>query len=586
MTQVSTVLEEGGIPLIRCSMDKQKRFKFAVVRAKKLKRHIALSHVWADGVVIPTENKVNSCQFANLFRYLQTAWLEVETERKYLLPPFMASFFARQSRTKNTFDIWFDIFCIPTANDARSRALKKDAIGKIYPIFAGAQSVLVIDRGLTQLNYSGLSTIDIMASISSSAWMSRCWTFSEASLARRSLLLYCIGGQVVRHDDLGLDEYSQPFTTLDAVSKGVFRNIYEQSFAPFSVAWMASQPIVTDLTSFVFVWNHMTSRATSWPDDIWGIIGTLLGFSGSEIMVLEENERLPALLKSTLGEHAIPGSFLFRNMRKCRSDLPSRRWIPQSVETTIRTSDSMLPYHDGGIIFCDGTQARFFIKTNTTPHQTFSVRFSNQDVRLHSTVHITVHDYDTFRRHVTPGKEISIVLLWKLQAGGGFYSDNSGKRGIGCCLEVTQAESTPFVEAEFLSSVSYTASMTDAPCDYNVPLVATPIRIKCDDENWYSLRSRRQKHSFTPWTISRVLYYIIPTIYFTFYAIILIPLWIWYRKDHFPPLLLGTGLALVPFTVYMAVVLFHEGFLVQNWLESFLVRDEPVPWWKRIMPWW
>ena len=74
-----------------------------------------------------------------------------------------------------------DTFCIPVS---LGKALRRKAISQMNFIFAGADNVLVIDTRLQTLEERSLSKLQLRLQVACSPWMSRCWTFQEACLAR------------------------------------------------------------------------------------------------------------------------------------------------------------------------------------------------------------------------------------------------------------------------------------------------------------------------------------------------------------------------------------------------------------------
>lgn len=587
--QVKLVLRDGKVPLIRCSVDRHGEIHFKVIRLTKPKRHFAFSHVWADGIVIPDENKVFGPQFRNLFDYLQKAWPEIRAERLWWLPG--SKFLARRVlRRPKSFDLWFDIFCIPSARhptspsgqDPATMELRKKAIGRIYPIFAGAESVVVVDRSLTQLDSKRLSTIDMMGRIASCGWTTRCWTFSEASLAVRSILLFCIGDKLVRYDEINLAlESAAVFKALDVVSRGVFRDITDTALLSFELAWRASQPLVSDLAAFRFIWNSLSSRSTSWPDDVWGIMATLLGYSGVEIMLLDERDRLPALLKPLPG---VPALFLFRNLpRSCDAPAPTR-WVPTRVMGNIQAFGPIAAFGPGGLVLAKSFEMKLLFSANILPSRTFSVGLAHERMSDLMTWHVTIHGYDMFRQHAKVGGQFCLVLNTSLGGRRGIGSNTRGIEGIGCCLQVTNIRPNTIVEADFLSSVSYTSSLE--PCDFDAVFAGPTVIVNCNRDDWYQLKTRRRKHKLSPFLLHRLLYFIVPACYISVCLVIMIPLWIWYRRGRETALVLASCIVLLCLVPYLLVVIFHESFLFRNWFDSFMSEGTPQRWWKRIMPFW
>ena len=72
---------------------------------------------------------------------------------------------------------WMDTLCPP-----KQRPQRDISIGQMARIYAEAQQVVVLDKGLQKM---GVETQEeeILANQVSSSWMSRCWTFQEGRLA-------------------------------------------------------------------------------------------------------------------------------------------------------------------------------------------------------------------------------------------------------------------------------------------------------------------------------------------------------------------------------------------------------------------
>jgi hypothetical protein len=139
--QVKAILRGGGIPLIRCKVSDDSQPTFKVITAKGVKRHIAFSHVWADGIVIPKQNKVFRCQFLKLASYLEKARVDVQAERLFAFLP-IAPFLARHVfKGPKSFDIWLDIFCIPSVLHADSEELRRQAISRICEYISAGKAL-------------------------------------------------------------------------------------------------------------------------------------------------------------------------------------------------------------------------------------------------------------------------------------------------------------------------------------------------------------------------------------------------------------------------------------------------------------
>ncbi|ETI23233.1 hypothetical protein G647_05031 [Cladophialophora carrionii CBS 160.54] len=589
--QVKTILRGGGIPLIRCKISEDGRPSFKVVSAKGVKRHIAFSHVWADGMVIPKQNKIFRCQFLKLAFYLEKARVDVQTERLFAFLP-LAPFLARHVfKGSQSFDIWLDIFCIPSILHADSQELRRQAIARIYYVFAAAEAVLIVDKSLTDVTDSDMPTTELMARVASSGWMTRCWTFSEMSLAQKSVALFCVGDRVIRYEDFKEDD--KVFKGLDIPSRSLFRNLGDSAFIPFNIAWIASQAVVSEYVAFALIWNSLSARSTSWPGDVWGIMATLLGYSGKEIMTLQERDRLPAMMKELPN---IPASFFFRDLPRSASAPAQMRWIPTRVQGIIRDGDGTFAFTDGGIVFPRTLNLKFLLSHTTTVPPSFSFEFRHEDLSarpdlLQIMFQISLHDHDAVAQHAGSNAQICILLPRNESQSGD--SETAYISGLGCALLVTSIRADSTVETEFLSSLSYRFGTEKQTHHLQASLAGPNVVLRCDRQQWYHARLRRKKHTLAPEKFERILYFGVPAVLVFVMAATMVPLWIWYGVTHQPvnvqaSLVLATcGFALFIVAVMM-VVIFHENLLFRNWVDSFDLENDGQPkrWWKKIMPLW
>ncbi|KIX02677.1 uncharacterized protein Z518_08619 [Rhinocladiella mackenziei CBS 650.93] len=583
--EVSKILKTGGIPLVRCTVHDDGRVSLKVIPAKGSKRHIAFSHVWADGMVIPMQNKVFRCRFLKLASYLRRARPRVQAERLFYLP--FAPFLARNVfKGPKSFDIWLDIFCIPSAVRPEFRELRKQAMARIYPVFAGAEAVLVVDKALTEVKNTDMSTTETMARVASSGWMTRCWTFSEASLAQQSIMLFCIGDRLIEYNDF--QRYTKVFKKLDLPSRSLLSDLLRTAFYPFHIAWLASQPVVSEYVGFAFVWNALTARSTSWPDDAWGIMATLLGYSSKEIMNLPERDRLPAMMHDL---PKVPASFFFRDLPRSASVPAHMRWIPTQIQGQIRDADGTFAFAEGGIVFPPSLKFKFILGVKGQLPHTFSFELAHEDWQrrqLPISFEVTIHDHGALTEHVRGTAQICILLPWTEGRSGD--SETKYISGNGCCLLVRHIRPDSIVEADFLSSISYKFTQQKQQSHFQASTAGPIVVIPCNREQWYQPKTRRKRHSLPPWTTARILYFGVPAVLVFIMAATMIPLWVWYRttgqSSHTRDILVFStcGFALSIVAVQFAVI-FHEKILIGNWIDSFEDREGPnPPWWRRIMP--
>lgn len=189
MSQIRAIIESGDIPIVCVTVDQHGELHMAIRPRKQLRSYIAISHVWADGLGNPTANSLRRCQLQRLHDQLRVVpqapgwsqWVSPDLVR-IKVPP-------RAWKTRNTssakgVNFWMDTLCIPPSGQGHDD-MRKTAIGTMGQVYAGAESILVLDRELQSIRRQDLEQNEVLAHLSTSAWLTRCWTYQEAVLARR-----------------------------------------------------------------------------------------------------------------------------------------------------------------------------------------------------------------------------------------------------------------------------------------------------------------------------------------------------------------------------------------------------------------
>ncbi|KAI1086090.1 hypothetical protein F5B19DRAFT_502130 [Rostrohypoxylon terebratum] len=274
--------------------------------------YIAISHVWADGLGNPTANSLPRCQLRLLYDRLcrtpqEPEWLQVYN------PAFVASTFRddystfgwkpRKIHKNYEANFWMDTLCIPPYSEEQND-IRQKALGTMGEVYAGAESVLVLDEGLQNIQHSHLESYEVSAHIISSAWMTRCWTYQEGILARRLFFQF--------QDDL-FDVMKYAIYELDANNKTrktkVLKDHSETSYGLFT--WFHAMPALMETgdlggfkeilpphLSFMYIWNGLTERTTTKPQDRTLILAVLSDNFISDMFQLEEGSRLGSVLNS------------------------------------------------------------------------------------------------------------------------------------------------------------------------------------------------------------------------------------------------------------------------------------------------
>lgn len=113
----------------------------------------AISHVWADGRGNKTSNTLPRCIVAHVQDCVNAA--------------------AQQFGYGTKLPFWMDTLCLPIA----PRDLRQRAIASMREPFTKASAILVLDSYLLSLKVAEMSSLEILARVQASNWMTRLWTF-------------------------------------------------------------------------------------------------------------------------------------------------------------------------------------------------------------------------------------------------------------------------------------------------------------------------------------------------------------------------------------------------------------------------
>jgi hypothetical protein len=353
--KVMDILATGKIPLVSCTWDADGEPSLFVTEARPGSIYTAISHVWADGLGNLKSNDLPRCQLKRLLDSLEMLNQHIEAQKAvgllgkawWILSP--ARIFPRRWR-KRHLSFWMDVYCVPISGDdqsTRQYQLKKTAIRLMTPTFLGASNVLVLDSELQQVQFSRESYCPedyapLTARIMSSTWMTRSWLFQEAVLARKLYvkLLDCfvkpkeatqgckteqgLGRRHVSKASKAMQECDDNLHPVLFDTKGAcdlprvgsrFVNEYE--------GWGISRRDA----QFVRVWNGLLDRSTTQEEDLHGILANTLDFGAGEILKLNHDDRMRAML---VAQERIPLEIFCNEISRQRGDGdPRHRWIPR-----------------------------------------------------------------------------------------------------------------------------------------------------------------------------------------------------------------------------------------------------------------
>jgi hypothetical protein len=323
-------------------------------------------------------------------KYHTTVPLELSEEENEImkrepLEPYLETFdrWAMQGTNEDLKDvyIWFDTFCIPVAKNesrrkkrewmkrkrvtkrrrvldkriefqkkgqesrkrqcARKRwemrngeemrlnALKMKAINKMAFVYAAAMHVLVIEQTVRALSYRQTGDLELAMLLLTCPWMSRCWTFQEACLARQFSFL--LSDEVVDPR-----KWMTNFPT--DRSPRYFERVLKRQCLEFinampDVMNWAANPVNDEKQSMlVSVWNPLSHRSTTQRDDLHGLLAIMLSLSALEVLQLRKDRRMLAILRS---QDKLPLSMLFFPYPDSAPLIRGYEWVPSYPAGTL-----------------------------------------------------------------------------------------------------------------------------------------------------------------------------------------------------------------------------------------------------------
>jgi hypothetical protein len=138
-------------------------------------KHVAVSHVWSDGLGNTHDNALPACQIKRLAKYLQSATASLGFDAT----PYL----------------WVDTMCVPL----QPKIKRKAAIAAMSTVYESASFVLVLDETLVKVPVPR-SCEETLWYIFTCPWMTRLWTFQEAWLA--GFLVFQFADRAVELGDL------------------------------------------------------------------------------------------------------------------------------------------------------------------------------------------------------------------------------------------------------------------------------------------------------------------------------------------------------------------------------------------------
>ena len=238
---------------------------------------------------------------------------------------------------------WMDTLCVPVN---MGETLRRKAISQMNVIFAGADNVIVVDPEPQTISETSISTLQLRLRLACSPWMTRCWTFQEACLAR--------AWHVYLHKGLYHPGavYNREMDTLFRLrmAKSIWTDkdeLKRESISFYSKMWplIDQSPDYTpafpfrseidDTNELTKIWSQLHERSTTRRKDRLVILAVLLDLNAGEIMGLDVQEQMRAILRT---QKKIPMSLLFEPHSESVISSPKCSWIPLYPEGKISTA--------------------------------------------------------------------------------------------------------------------------------------------------------------------------------------------------------------------------------------------------------
>ena len=368
--QSSTVAEcinGGHIPLIKLEESVDGILRPSIVESHNDLRYVALSHVWSGGLGNVKANSMFSCQLRQLHGLLQTIREngddDLDRDRGSRKTRGMKRDLRASLRMKPLPEqpvlLWIDTLCVPVGIE-HTQAYKR-ALAQMAQIYVQAQCVLVVDPELQKMKYKELPDEELFATVQCSSWNSRSWTFQEAAMARVFYIQFLDGYSIIDkkwHDFMEKENEKNATATL--VSMDII-DTHKTLMIDVS-NWFATMPVMTkirthdartlmthseDWQNFVRVWNGLRTRSTTKSDDLYGIIAIMVDLTAYEILQLEPQLRMKAILRS---QSTLPISLLYQDCPRILDSEGQPMWAPSQIAGGhLDMSSGYMSLHDAGL---------------------------------------------------------------------------------------------------------------------------------------------------------------------------------------------------------------------------------------------
>ncbi|KAL9603999.1 MAG: hypothetical protein Q9219_000761 [cf. Caloplaca sp. 3 TL-2023] len=358
---IADIILQNSFPLIEIQPSANGRIKLEVHKHTIGVRYVAISHVWSGGLGNVKTNAMRTCQL----QYLHSLILRLrkngddDLDRRHgsrkiddAIDDFRVHFGFPRKRMPLL--LWIDTLCVPVGSEYK--AAYTETLRRMAQIYVTAQCVLVLDPELQNIKHCTLQREQKYAHILSSSWMSRCWTFQEACVARVWFVQFADGHLAVdeqyfefqREVDESIERNKDTDTLSDSLSRLPFTARSSESQTVWLMYdlthWFRDIPVLAkirhrdprelmskmeDWQNFALAWNGLRDRSTTKAEDLDGIIAVAVDLSAGDILKLRQDERLKAIYRS---QKTLPCSLLYQTSPKILDERGYETWAPSRIK--------------------------------------------------------------------------------------------------------------------------------------------------------------------------------------------------------------------------------------------------------------
>ena len=249
-----------------------------------------------------------------------------------------------------------------SCRNERLKSLKLAALARMSPTYAGAWRVLVLDSDLQRtFRADTLPVVEIASKIVRSAWMGRCWTFQESSLAQN--LVFALADGFIHSFELTyrLDQMfyraikrTGTVKDFDLLVGNLSNAVKHRPVGRISKTIFEDIGMDVQLRDFqlINVWNGLLGKSTTKGDDTRSILANLLDFNAGALRNIPIQHRMKAML---CAQDRLPLWLLFMDTPRLLA-----KKIPKPFSS--KDLDRWVPRYPGGLNFPLGQLTKGYVR--------------------------------------------------------------------------------------------------------------------------------------------------------------------------------------------------------------------------------